>query len=96
VILEAARAVIARFWQPYASAMSAPPKDAKTSLQEWAQARSLPLPEYALISADGPSHAPLFVIELRLKGHPPVRAEAGVKKTAERLAAEKMLESINK
>lgn len=89
--IEAARAVISRFWQPYASAMSAPPKDAKTTLQEWAQARSLPLPEYALISAEGPSHAPVFIIELRVKGQEPVRAEAGVKKTAERLAAEKML-----
>ena len=60
-------------------------------MQEWAQGRGLPLPEYALISAEGPSHAPLFVIEVRVKGLEPVRAEAGVKKTAERLAAEKLL-----
>lgn len=92
--IEAARNLIHRFWQPYASAMSAPPKDAKTALQEWAQARSLPLPEYALISAEGPSHAPLFIIELRVKGQTPVRAEAGVKKTAERLAAEKLLAQL--
>ncbi|MBX9727210.1 MAG: ribonuclease III [Rickettsiales bacterium] len=93
--IEAARSIIHRFWQPYASAMSAPPKDAKTTLQEWAQARSLPLPEYALISAEGPSHAPLFIIELRVKGQNPVRAEAGVKKTAERLAAEKLLAQLS-
>lgn len=93
--IEAARNLIHRFWQPYASAMSAPPKDAKTALQEWAQARSLPLPEYALISAEGPSHAPLFIIELRVKGQNPVRAEAGVKKTAERLAAEKLLAQLS-
>jgi len=88
---EAAREVVTRFWKPHAQASKAPPKDAKTTLQEWAQGRGLPLPEYALISAEGPSHAPNFVIELRVKGIDPVRAEAGVKKTAERLAAEKLL-----
>lgn len=91
---EAARTVITRFWQPLAAAASAPPKDAKTALQEWAQARGLPLPEYALISSDGPSHAPNFIIEVRVKGVAPVRAEAGVKKQAERLAAEKMLKQL--
>ncbi len=90
----AARAVIDRFWKSYAQAATAPPKDAKTALQEWAQGRGLPLPEYALISAEGPSHAPKFVIELRVKGQEPVRAEAGVKKVAERLAAEKLLAQL--
>ena len=88
------QAVITQFWQPYAVAMKAPPKDAKTALQEWAQGRGLPLPEYALISAEGPSHAPLFVIEVRVQGIAPLRAEAGVKKIAERLAAEKLLAQL--
>lgn len=89
--IEAARAVVERFWSAHARSMVNPPKDAKTTLQEWAQGRGLPLPEYALISSDGPSHAPCFVIEVRVNGLEPVRAEAGVKKTAERLAAEKLL-----
>ena len=89
--LDAARGVVERFWQAQASAMKAPPKDAKTALQEWAQGRGLPLPDYVLISSEGPSHAPVFVVELQVKGVTPVRAEAGVKKQAERLAAEKML-----
>lgn len=88
------RALVRRFWLDVARTTTTPPKDPKTSLQEWTQARSLPLPEYALISADGPSHAPLFIIEVRVKGHAPVRAEAGVKKTAERLAAEAMLAKL--
>jgi ribonuclease-3 len=87
----AVRDVVTRIWQPYAIRSKAPPKDAKTTLQEWAQARGLPLPEYALISSDGPSHAPLFVVEVRVQGCEPIRAEAGVKKQAERLAAEKLL-----
>jgi ribonuclease-3 len=89
--IEAARSLVERYWGEQANAMVSPPKDAKTSLQEWAQARGMPLPEYALISSDGPSHAPMFVIEVRVEGQAPIRAEAGVKKVAERLAAEKLL-----
>lgn len=92
--LLAVKTLVEKFWRPYASAMKAPPKDAKTALQEWAQGRGLPLPEYTLISSEGPSHAPVFVIEVAVKGKEPVRAEAGVKKQAERLAAEKLLAQI--
>ena len=91
---EAVRAVVNRFWQPYAEALKAPPKDPKTTLQEWAQGLGLPLPEYVLISSDGPSHAPLFVVEVRVQGCSPMRAEAGIKKQAERLAAEKLLATL--
>lgn len=92
---DAARGVVLRFWQAHAEALKSPPKDPKTTLQEWAQGRSLPLPEYVLISSEGPSHAPNFVIEVRVNGLAPVRAEAGVKKQAERLAAEKLLATIS-
>ncbi|MFZ4541856.1 MAG: ribonuclease III [Rickettsiales bacterium] len=92
--LPAVKSVIVKFWEPYARALTAPPKDAKTALQEWAQGRGLALPEYILISSDGPSHAPLFVIEVRVEGVAPARAEAGVKKVAERLAAEKILANL--
>ncbi len=92
--IEAARSIVERYWGEQANAMASPPKDAKTALQEWAQARGLPLPEYALISSDGPSHAPNFVIEVRVAGQEAMRAEAGVKKQAERLAAEKLLREL--
>lgn len=92
---EAVREVINRFWKPLAEASLTPPKDPKTTLQEWAQGRGLPLPEYVVISAEGPSHAPNFVIEVRVKGCEPLRAEARVKKQAERLAAEKLLAAIS-
>ncbi|MES2983800.1 MAG: ribonuclease III [Pseudomonadota bacterium] len=86
-----ARAVIDRFWKSQAQAMKAPPKDPKTALQEWAQARGLALPTYTVLSADGPSHAPHFIIEARVGDSPPARGEAGTKKLAERLAAEALL-----
>ncbi len=92
--LDAVRQVVTKFWRAQAEATHTPPKDPKTTLQEWVQARALPLPEYVVISADGPSHAPHFIIEVRVQGQAPVRGEAGTKKLAERLAAMAMLGSL--
>jgi ribonuclease-3 len=89
--IEAVRALVQRFWRNEAESLAAPPKDPKTTLQEWAQARSLKLPEYRVISAEGPSHAPHFVIEVAVEGAPPAQGEAGTKRVAERLAAEALL-----
>lgn len=89
--LEAVRPVIARYWKPQAEALKEVPKDPKTALQEWAQGRGLPLPEYSLLSAEGPAHAPHFVIQVQIHGHAPARGEAGTKRHAERAAAQTLL-----
>ena len=60
--LDKARAFVRRAWDDAMMAQSAPPKDAKTGLQEWTQARGLPLPAYTVVSRAGPPHAPVFVI----------------------------------
>ncbi len=93
--IAAARAVVERFWGEVAQSVKAPPRDPKTTLQEWAQARALALPEYRVLSADGPSHAPHFVIEVSLAGYPPATGEAGNKKLAERHAASALLAQLN-
>lgn len=92
--LNAVRPVIEKFWKPAAQTLIDAPKDGKTALQEWAQGRGLTLPEYVVISNDGPAHAPHFVIEVRVAGHAPVRGEAGTKRVAERLAAEALLKQL--
>ena len=51
----------------------AAPRDAKTTLQEWAQARGLPLPAYREVGREGPAHAPVFVVEVAIKGQEPGR-----------------------
>ena len=61
--------------------------DAKTSLQEWAQSRSLNLPKYVEVAREGPDHAPEFTIEVQLDRHEPVRATGKSKKIAEHDAA---------
>jgi ribonuclease-3 len=90
----AAAAVIERLWGERLSATLAAPRDAKTSLQEWAQARRLPLPSYREIGREGPAHAPVFVVDVSVKGHEPGLGRAGSKREAERLAAVALLERL--
>ena len=87
---DSAMAAVARLWGPLVG--GAPPLDAKTALQEWAQARALPLPAYALVSTDGPPHAPTLTVEARIEGFEPVRASAGTKRAAEQEAARELLD----
>lgn len=68
-----------------------PPQDAKTELQEWAQARSLPLPDYAPVSRSGPDHRPVFEVRVSIAGHPPATASGPSKRVAEQQAAEQLL-----
>lgn len=93
--LEAVRPVIEQFWKPHAQRLTQAPKDAKTALQEWAQARGLPLPDYRVVSSEGPAHAPDFVIELQLPGQEPTHGRAGSKRLAERQAAQAMLARLH-
>lgn len=86
--------LIERFWKPLARVNKAPPKDPKTTLQEWAQARSMELPHYNVIEKTGAAHAPEFTIEVRLSDGMVASGKAGTKKLAERAAAEAMLKKL--
>lgn len=88
---EAAQQFIYQHWHDLAQSVTHAPKDAKTALQEWAQARSLPLPDYVVIDETGPAHAPMFTIEVRVKNNGQAQATAASKKLAERMAAEALL-----
>ncbi len=92
--LEAAEKFIVSRWTTLAQNTLTPPKDAKTSLQEWAQGRGLPVPAYTLKSSTGPAHAPQFTIEVTLPGYPPATAEAASKRQAEQMAAEMLLKQL--
>jgi len=94
--MEAAEAFIAPRWTELAQRAAAPPKDAKTALQEWAQARGLPVPTYTLVESTGPAHAPLFTIEAAVQGYPSAEAKAASKRFAEQTAAGMLLERLEK
>lgn len=89
-----AAATIERLWGERLNTGLAAPRDAKTALQEWAQARRLPLPSYREVGREGPPHAPVFVVDVSIKGQEPGRGRAGSKREAERLAATALLERL--
>ncbi|WP_241482013.1 putative dsRNA-binding protein, partial [Leisingera sp. ANG-S] len=70
-------------------------RDAKTSLQEWAQARGQKVPVYAEVSRSGPDHAPVFTIAVRLQDGTEAQATAGSKRQAEQAAAKALLEQLS-
>ena len=68
--------------------------DAKTQLQEVAQALGWDLPEYRLTDSHGPDHSKVFVVECWLAGELGGRGEGPSKKLAEQRAAADALERL--
>ena len=66
----------------------------KTLLQEWAQGRGLPLPDYRLVGTSGPDHALQFTVAVRVAGHDEASATASSKRAAETAAAAALLERL--
>ena len=91
---ETAQALILRLWGPRISAVEEDARDAKTSLQEWAQARGLQPPAYQETSRTGPDHAPVFTIEARLENGETSSATANSKRHAEQAAARALLDRL--
>lgn len=94
--LDAARRFIERHWGPRLLAVGAPPQDAKTALQEWAQGRGLALPVYAVVAREGPDHAPAFTVRVEIPGGPSAEGQGPTKRVAEQAAARRALESLPK
>jgi ribonuclease-3 len=91
---DAASAFVRRFWKPLIEEMEEPPRDPKTALQEWAQARGLALPAYELVATNGPDHAPLFTVMASVAGGDPATAIASSKRLAEARAAAILLDRL--
>ena len=89
--LAVARAFIEPRWLPLLAADLEPPQDAKTALQEWAQGRGLPLPDYRETGREGPDHDPRFTVAVSVAGHQPAQGEGRSKRAAEQAAAEQLL-----
>jgi len=89
--LEAARKMYDGFWTPNLEKLSKFHRDAKTELQEWSQQKKLGTPDYNVLDADGPAHAPAFKIEVRIKGFKPANGEGRSKRAAQMEAARAFL-----
>ncbi len=90
--LAAAERFIRERWAAPVEETARPPKDAKTALQEWAQARGLPLPDYRTVAAEGLDHRPVFSVEVRVEGLPPAAGRGASKRAAEQAAAETLFD----
>ena len=88
-----AKAVVLSLWSDLIDQVEPDAKDAKTALQEWAQARALGQPVYDITARDGPAHAPLFTLTVRLGSHS-AEAQAGTKRQAEQDAARQLLDRL--
>lgn len=91
---EAARALVLRLWGHRIAAVEPDARDAKTSLQEWAQARGMPPPVYIEAGRSGPDHAPVFSVQVSLTNGETAEASAGSKRNAEQIAARSLLERL--
>ncbi len=91
---EAARGVVLALWGARVMAEGAPPLDAKTRLQEWAQGRAMSPPDYTLLAREGPDHAPRFTVEARLESGEAATGVATSKKQAEQAAAAALLAAL--
>jgi ribonuclease-3 len=87
---------IERLWGERLDSQVVAPRDPKTALQEWVQARRLALPAYREVGREGPAHAPVFVVDVAITGHEPARGRGGSKREAERLAALALLEALER
>jgi ribonuclease-3 len=91
---EAAKDLVRRLWGDRVTRVDEDARDAKTSLQEWAQARGMPPPAYVETARSGPDHAPVFTIEARLSSGEAAQATAGAKRKAEQEAAAALLAKV--
>jgi ribonuclease-3 len=92
--LEAARRFVTPRWSPLLTQDRKPPRDAKTGLQEWAQARGLPLPVYKETAREGPAHDPRFTVSVTIQGFEPVAGTGRSKRLAEQDAARRMMATL--
>ncbi|HVB90053.1 MAG TPA: ribonuclease III [Beijerinckiaceae bacterium] len=87
----AAREVVNKAWRDRMLAPKHALRDAKTALQEWAQARGLAAPTYSETARMGPHHAPEFLIRVEIAGFEPLEARGRSKRMAEQAVARAFL-----
>tara|TARA_B100001248_G_scaffold259842_1_gene246706 strand:- start:2819 stop:3508 length:690 start_codon:yes stop_codon:yes gene_type:complete len=91
---EVAKTIIINLWGDRTKNVKGDARDAKTMLQEWAQARGQNPPNYEVMSRSGPDHAPDFLVKVILESGETSEALAGSKRQAEQMAAKALLQKI--
>ena len=92
--LKPAEKFIVKYWKEYFKGVVEVPRDPKSALQEWAQGDGRPAPVYESVGREGPDHAPVFTVEVRVEGVEAARGEGSSKQDAQRAAANAMLDKV--
>jgi len=93
---DAAQMLVVRLWGARITQVDTDARDAKTALQEWAQARKFSPPAYVEAARTGPDHAPIFTIKAQLENGETEFASANSKRQAEQAAAKLLLDRLEK
>lgn len=91
--LAAARRFIESHWASHFGT-TRPPRDPKTALQEWAQARGFKLPTYTVVDTSGPPHRRRFIVAVEVAGAKTETASGASKREAEAAAAAALLSAL--
>jgi len=92
------KSAVARSFAPIVASLDRshlPLEEPKSTLQELAQRRGLPLPAYRQVEVRGPAHRQVFVFEVELGGAVLACGEGSSKKAAQQEAARHALESLH-
>ena len=89
-----AETFIRRHWTALMLEDLSPPKDAKTTLQEYVQSKGMGLPIYREALREGPPHDPLFTIEVSIHNAECLAGTGKSKRQAEQVAASAMLHHL--
>jgi ribonuclease-3 len=95
---DAARSLLPRYLIPDDDVMArwagaGPPQDFRADLERLARDRQLPRPVYAVLQENGPGHARIFTVEVRV-GKDAATAEGSSKKIASHNAARAICETL--
>ena len=86
--------IVRTHWEPLIAEAVAPPRDAKTTLQEWAQGHGKPIPTYTIMSREGPDHDPVFHVAVSVAGESPAEGRGASKRAAEQTAAAALMARV--
>jgi len=89
--IDAARRFVRANWEARMNAWHGTMRDAKTTLQEWAQGKGIGTPAYTIVGRHGPDHAPRFDVEVTIGSLAPQMGEGRTRRDAEQLAAAAVL-----
>ncbi|MCC2646871.1 MAG: rnc [Rickettsiaceae bacterium] len=91
---EQAKAVINNLWQKVLKSPIELYPDPKSAVQEWVQARHMPIPDYEVIEQSGSPHSPIFKVRIQVGGF--IATGSGkAKKAAEKEAARNLLKLLS-